>query len=109
MSTATPRSISSSQSSQATTSAAACIAWKDAAAHLNETTCVRGIVANANQSGSTFFIDFDNTRTSFYGVSFDYTWDNLKGKCVEISGKITLYSGRPQIILNKKEQLKECQ
>jgi len=75
---------------------------------MNETTCVRGVVYNTNQSGSTFFIDFDNTRTSFYGVSFKYAWDNLKGKCVELYGKITPYNGRPQIILDKQEQLKMC-
>lgn len=75
---------------------------------MNETTCVRGTVYSATQNGSTFFINFDNTRTSFYSVSFNYTWDNLKNKCVEISGKIMLYNGRPEIVIDKQEQLKMC-
>lgn len=86
-----------------------CISWKDAAARIGETTCVRGTVYSASKSGSTFFINFDNTRTSFYGVSFDHTWDNLKGKCVELYGRVSPYNGRPQIIINTKDQLKDCQ
>ena len=93
---------------QAATSAAQCIAWKEAADHVGETTCVRGTVYSANKSGSTFFIDFDGTRASFYGVSFRQTWDDLRGKCVEITGKIAPYNGRPQMIIDSKDQLKEC-
>ena len=89
-------------------SAVECVAWKDAAAHVGETRCVRGTVYSTYQSGSTFFIDFDGTRASFYGVSFRYTFDDLRGKCVEISGKISPYRGRPQIVIDSKEQVKEC-
>jgi hypothetical protein len=88
--------------------AAQCIAWTEAAAHVGETTCVRGTVVSTNASGSTFFIDFDKTRASFYAVSFKYTFDDVRGKCVEISGKISPYNGRPQIIIDSKEQLKVC-
>jgi hypothetical protein len=93
---------------QATTSAAQCIAWKEAADHVGETTCVRGTVFSTNKSGSSFFIDFDGTRASFYGVSFRQTWDDLRGKCVEITGKIAPYNGRPQIVIDSKEQVREC-
>ncbi len=75
---------------------------------MGETTCVRGIVYSTNKSGSTFFIDFDNTRASFYGVSFKYTWDNLRNKCVEIYGKISPYNGRPQIVIEEQGQVREC-
>ncbi len=105
MNTPTPKAASSTQASSST---ASCIAWTDASDHLNETTCVRGTVSSASQNGSTFFINFDNTRTSFYGVSFKYTWDNLRGKCIELSGKISPYNGRPQIVIDKQEQLQEC-
>lgn len=88
--------------------ASPCIAWQDAGAHINESTCVRGVVANTNKSGSTFFIDFDNSRQSFYGVSFKHTWDGLKGQCVEISGKLESYRSRPQIVLENKSQLTFC-
>ncbi len=83
--------------------------WKDAAAHAGETTCVRGTVYSTSKSGSTFFVDFDGTRASFYGVSFKWTWDDLRGKCVEISGKISPYNGRPQIVIDSKEQVKICE
>ncbi len=86
-----------------------CILWIDAAAHMNETTCVRGTVYSTNQSGTTFFIDFDRTRKSFYGVSFTWTWEDLSGQCVEIRGKITPYNERPQIIVEDRLQLKMCQ
>lgn len=76
--------------------------------HLNETTCVTGIVTSATQNGSTFFINFDNSRTSFYAVSFKYTWDNLKGKCVELHGKIVPYNGRPEIVIERQEQVRMC-
>ena len=95
-------------SSSAASSQASCIDWKDAPANVNKTTCVRGVVSNTNLSGTTFFIDFDNTRASFYAVSFTYRWENLKGKCVEISGRISLYNGRPQIIIDKQNQLNFC-
>jgi hypothetical protein len=91
-----------------TASTAPCIAWKEAADHVGEMTCVRGMVYSANKSGSTFFIDFDGTRASFYGVSFKYTFDDLRGKCVEISGKISPYNGRPQIVIDSKDQVREC-
>lgn len=109
ISTATPKLTLQAQSTaSSSTSSSSCIAWTDAEAHMNETTCVRGTVYSATQNGSTFFINFDNTRTSFYSVSFNYTWDNLKNKCVEISGKIVLYNGRPEIVIDKQEQLKMC-
>ncbi len=92
----------------AATSAAQCIAWKEAADHVGETTCVRGTVFSTNKSGSSFFIDFDGTRASFYGVSFRQTWDDLRGKCVEITGKISPYNGRPQIVIDSKDQVREC-
>lgn len=93
---------------QTTAPAQTCVAWKDAAVHMGETTCVRGVVSSTNKSGSTFFIDFDNTRASFYGVSFTLTWDNLKGKCIEIYGKISPYRDRPQIVIEEQEQVREC-
>jgi DNA/RNA endonuclease YhcR with UshA esterase domain len=85
-----------------------CIQWKEAAAHMNEMTCVRGTVYSTYKSGNTFFIDFDGSRTSFYGVSFKSTWDGLKGQCIELTGKISPYNGRPQIIIESRDQLTLC-
>lgn len=75
---------------------------------MNELTCVRGTVYSTFKSGNTFFIDFDGSRTSFYAVSFNYSWDTLKGQCVELAGKISPYKGRPQIIIDSRDQLSMC-
>ncbi len=86
----------------------ACISYKDANDHMGETTCVRGSVSSTGKTGATFFINFDETLDSFYAVSFNRTWDNLRGRCVEVSGKITLFRGRPEIILDNENQLSFC-
>jgi hypothetical protein len=93
-----------------TASAATCISWTEAAAHIGETTCVRGVVYSAYKDAQSgvFFIDFDNTRTSFYAVLFKYTWDNLQGKCVEVSGKIVPYRDRPEVVIESEGQLALC-
>jgi competence protein ComEA len=85
-----------------------CISHKDANAHLGETTCVRGSVSSTGKSAATFFIYFDEALDSFYAVSFNREWDNLRGRCVEVNGKITLYRGRPEIILENESQLSFC-
>ncbi len=102
--TSTPSASSTSSTKPST----ACLSYKDASAHVNETTCVRGSVSSAEKSGSTFFIYFDDSTTSFYAISFNQTWDNLRNKCVEISGKIALFRGRAQIVIDKSEQLSLC-
>ncbi len=89
-------------------SSSACISYKDVNAHMGETTCVRGSVISTGKSGTTFFIYFDNAGDSFYAVSFNHTWDNLRGKCVEISGKLVLFRGRAEIILDDESQLSFC-
>jgi predicted double-glycine peptidase len=76
--------------------------------HVGETACVRGQVVSTYKSGNVFFIDFDFSRTSFYSVSFEHAWDGLKRQCVEISGKIADNRGRPQIVIEKREQLNFC-
>jgi hypothetical protein len=86
-----------------------CIEWSQAAEHMGETLCVRGTVYSTNLTGNTFFIDFDRFQDSFYAVSFRYAWQELKGKCVQITGKIAPYHNRPQIIIDRKEQLAYCE
>lgn len=104
---ATP-TLSPSAPSAPTRAASGCLGYKDATTHVNETTCVRGTVTSAEKSGSTFFIYFDDAATSFYAVSFTRTWDNLRGKCIEISGKISTFRNRAQIVIDKEEQLSLC-
>ena len=93
---------------QGTVPAGTCISWTEASSHIGESTCVRGTVRSASKQGSTFFINFDNANDSFYGVSFKHTWDDLRGKCVEIRGKLATFRGKPQIVIEDKEQLSIC-
>ncbi len=90
--------------------ASKCIAWNVASSHVGDVTCVRGIVTSTykDSKSNAFFINFDNSRDSFYSVSFRYSWGNLTGQCVEISGKIAPYNGRTQIVLQSKDQLEMC-
>lgn len=105
----TTASVTASPTPRSSQAAGRCIAWEDAAAHMGKTVCVRGTVYTTNRSGSTFFIDFDDTRESFYGVSFKYTWTDLDGQCVEMTGPVSEYRGRPQIIIESREQLQVCE
>ncbi len=103
-----PTTPAPAQPTHAESSSGICISYKEAASHVGETTCVRGFVSSTNKSGTAFFIDFDNARESFYAVSFKHTWDNLRGRCVEIAGKVSLFRGRPQIIIDDESQLSFC-
>ena len=88
--------------------ASACVPYKDAGTRLNETLCVRGTVSSGEKAGNNFFIYFDDSSTSFYAISFNHTWDNLRNKCVEINGKVALFRGRAQIVIDKLDQLSFC-
>ncbi len=103
---ATPLAIKAAESP----AAPRCIMWNVVPSHIGETTCVRGNVTSTykDPKSNAFFIDFDDSWSSFYAISFKYTWDNLKGQCVEISGKIAPYNGRPQIIVESRSQLQLC-
>ena len=107
ISDATP-TLSPSSPPAPTRAANGCLGYKEASAHVNETTCVRGTVTSAEKNGAVFFIYFDDTATSFYTVSFNRTWDNLRGKCIEVSGKIALFRNRAQIVIDKEEQFSLC-
>lgn len=86
-----------------------CIPWTQANKYINETTCVWGIVTSTYYSENAFFINFSETDYSvFYGVSFDYRWDNLKGRCIILNGLIQTYEGRPEIIIEHPTQLESC-
>jgi uncharacterized RDD family membrane protein YckC len=87
-----------------------CISWTQAAAHIGESTCVSGVVYKTavDPKSGAFFIDFDNSYTSFYGVSFQWVWDGLTGQCIELYGTISTYNGRPQMVIESKDKLSGC-
>ena len=100
-----------------TTSALAeTITPSDAQSHIGEHITVEGIVTEVHHatSGRATFIDmggrypnnvftaviFADDAPKFSGI------DLLQGKTVDITGTITLYKKRPEIILNDAEQIK---
>lgn len=87
-----------------------CMPWTMAGLHVGETTCVWGTVTSTYNSGEAFFINFSEVDYSvFYGVSFDYTWDNLMGRCIVLHGLIETYEGRPEIIIRQPSQITMCE
>jgi DNA/RNA endonuclease YhcR with UshA esterase domain len=75
---------------------------------------VSGTVAEVNKAQGLIRLNFEKPfpNQSFTAVIFAKNTnsfgnlDELKGKKVEVSGKITEYRGRPQIILTHPNQLK---
>ncbi|MCB0076402.1 MAG: hypothetical protein KDD73_03190 [Anaerolineales bacterium] len=85
-----------------------CWPWHEAYLHLSESGCVEGVVSSTGQSASVFFINFSPDRSTFYGVSFDWGWEELAGECVHLTGQISEYNGRPQLIINDPSQMSYC-
>lgn len=80
---------------------------------LNQTMIVTGKVARVSVRPNIVYIDIDQAypKSPFNGIVFPSATNqfpdikNLKGKDVELSGKIAEYHGRPQIVLTKSNQL----
>lgn len=92
-----------------------CISMRDAARHTGENTCVEARVLRVftSRSGSTFF-DFcaDYHHCPFSSVIFATdrsrfgNLGSLEGREVEISGEITTYNGRAEIIIRDPKQIR---
>ncbi|MEJ0051715.1 MAG: hypothetical protein WDN02_11025 [Methylovirgula sp.] len=88
----------------------------DANAHVGQAVTIEGIVSEVHvaQRSDTTFIDLggEYPNEAFTGVIFSEDESkfpdvqNLTGKKVNISGTISLYKGRPEIILHSADQLK---
>ncbi len=116
--------FASAQSPKADSGQSACIPSQRAAEFIGKTTCVAGKVTSVGISHSgMFFIDFDcggknatasGTKAScpFTAVVFrrdtDRTGDLrvLRGKTIELRGKIKNYKGKPEIVITSREQIK---
>ena len=91
------------------------VAPETASSHLGETVTVKGAVADVHtaRSGVTF-IDIGGRypHNAFTAVIFSEDAAKfpdvgaLAGKVVEITGRIRLYKGKPEIILSAASQLK---
>ncbi len=92
------------------------IAPADAKTHVGETVTVEGAVSEVHHaaSGKAIFIDIGGQYpdNAVAGVIFAAdaakfpNVDALQGKTIDVSGKISLYHGRPEIILNDASQIK---
>lgn len=81
---------------------------------VGDSVTVEGVVSQVSTSrGGTTFINFGGRYPNhvFYGVIFKNSAGlfpkvhGLEGQAVAISGKIKLYKGKPQIILNSSGQV----
>ena len=84
--------------------------------HVGESVTVEGVVSDVHHaaSGNAIFLDMgghypDNTFAAvIFKGDFDKfpDVDSLEGKIVDVSGVITLYRGRPEIVVHDPGQIK---
>lgn len=96
-------------------SGSVCWELRDAVAHAGETGCVTGRVLRVytSRAGNTFLDFCSNYRNCpFTSVIFSSDRDKfgkletLAGRRVEIRGDISIYQGRPEIVIRDPEQLR---
>jgi hypothetical protein len=94
---------------------AGCVDFHDAGPHAGETGCVSGRVLKVFTSrGGNTFLDFceDYRDCPFTSVIFSSDkhkfgdLQSLAGRQIEIRGPITVYQGRPEIIIRDPEQIR---
>lgn len=85
----------------------------EATNYLNKTMTITGKVARVSVRPKIVYIDIDKSypNSPFNGIVFPSATNEfpnlkeLKGKDVELTGKIAEYQGKPQIVLTKSNQL----
>jgi len=86
----------------------------EAKKHVGEQAIVSGTVAEVNKAAALVRLNFEKPYPDsvFTAVIFSRNTnsfpdvDKLKGKKVEVSGKVADYRGRPEIIVNSTNQIK---
>ncbi len=95
-------------------SPATAIPWRDAEKHEGETVTVEGTIAATHNSGTVCFLNFDrNYKRTLTLVIFQKRFAAFppnperyyKGKNVRATGVITRHGGRPELILERPEQI----
>lgn len=84
--------------------------------HVGEYAAVKGRVVSVRKSASATFLNFDRPKKGFTAVIFAKSYVNFKrrsidpasfsGKAVEITGTVSLYKGRPQMIVSSPDQIR---
>jgi DNA/RNA endonuclease YhcR with UshA esterase domain len=90
------------------------ISSKEAASHINQNAVVKGYVADVVIREKVAYLNFDSKfpKNTFTGVIFKKEFNTFgdlgkyKNKTIELSGVITEYNKKPQIILNLPTQIK---
>ena len=90
------------------------IAATEAKKHVGAEAVVTGVIAEVNKAAALVRLNFEKPypENVFTAVIFSRSTndfpevDKLKGKTVEVSGKIAEYRNRPQIVINSTNQIK---
>jgi len=90
------------------------VAAADAKKHVGAEAVVTGVIAEVNKAAALVRLNFEKPypENVFTAVIFSRNTndfpevDKLKGKTVEVSGKIAEYRNRPQIVVNSTNQIK---
>lgn len=89
-----------------------CIPWQEATsiAFSSGDICVEGTVYSTYFDGQTIVILFSADAHAFHARSDVYYWDNLKGTCIQVTGRITRDSkaGSPYVQIQDPDQLQGC-
>lgn len=90
------------------------ITAKDINQHIGDSLNVTGFVAEVYLNDKVAYLNMENKfpknifSCAVFSSKFDVFGDlsKYKGKNIEVTGKISTYKNKPQIILNSKEQIK---
>ena len=82
--------------------------------HIGDSLTIRGYVADIYLSDKVAYINFENKfpKNIFSCAVFENRFNDFgdlsryKEKTVEVTGKITTYKNKPQVILNSKDQIR---
>lgn len=89
---------------------------QSAGSHVGEYAAVKGKVLSVRRSGSATFLNFGTPEKGFTAVIFAKSYAGFKrrsidpaaysGMVVEITGTVSLYKGRPQMIVSTPDQIR---
>ncbi len=90
---------------------------KEVKQHIGDSLIIKGYVADVYLSDKVAYLNFENKfpRNAFSCVIFPGNfWEfgdlsKFKGRNVEVTGKISTYRNKPQIVINSKDQIKILQ
>lgn len=89
------------------------IAWDQTGHYIGQTITVAGLIVSTYDTGNITFLDFTSDHDAFVAVIFAEDYNQFpclpaklyEGKQVWITGKITTYKGKPEIIIHSPEQV----